>query len=48
MHRINEKIFTKLQSISPEIEREIGRLLGYSEAEIEQYLEWIGRRTPDP
>ena len=48
MHRINERIFTEQQSTSPDIEREIGRLLGYTEAEIEQYLEWIGRRTPDP
>jgi hypothetical protein len=48
LHDINERIFTKQQPASPDIEREIGRLLGYTEAEIEHYIEWVGRRTPDP
>jgi hypothetical protein len=29
------------EPISPEIERRIGRLLGYAEKEIEQFIAWF-------
>ncbi len=41
MHEINERIFVHGEVITPHTEREIGRLLGYSDADINQYLEWI-------
>jgi hypothetical protein len=41
MHRINESLFVRGKSTSPEIEREIGRLLGYAEADIEQFITWF-------
>lgn len=42
MHRINEAMFVRRQPATPEVEREIGRLLGYTEAEVDTYLDWIG------
>lgn len=42
MHRINERLFAHGEASSPEIERAIGRLLGYSDSQIDQYLAWIG------
>lgn len=44
LHRINERLFVQLEPTSPEIEREIGRLLGYADTDIDQYLEWVNRR----
>jgi hypothetical protein len=41
MHQINEKLFVRGEPASPEIERQIGRLLGYTEADIEQYIAWF-------
>lgn len=41
MHQINDKLFVRRERTSPEIERKIGRLLGYSEADIEQFIDWF-------
>ena len=41
IHQIHERLFVRGESTSPEIEREIGRLLGYAEADIEQYIAWV-------
>ena len=41
IHRIHERLFVHGESTSPDIEREIGRLLGYAEADIEQYIAWF-------
>ena len=41
MHGINERLFAQGKLSNPEIEREIGRLLGYADSEIDQYLAWI-------
>lgn len=41
IHRINEKLFVHGEATYPEIEREIGRLLGYADTDINQYLEWL-------
>jgi len=41
MHRITESLFVRGKSTSPEIEREIGRLLGYAEADIEEFITWF-------
>ena len=44
LHRINVRLFVEGNSADPETEREVGRLLGYAETDIEKYLEWIGAR----
>ena len=41
LHRINVRLFVNGESTDPEIEREVGRLLGYADSDIERYLEWI-------
>lgn len=41
MHQINENLFVRGEPTSPEIERQIGRLLGYAETEIEQFIAWF-------
>jgi hypothetical protein len=41
MHRINGKLFVHGECTSSAVEREIGRLLGYADSDIERYLEWI-------
>lgn len=51
LHRINVRLFVNGEPTSPEIEREIGRLLGYADSDIECYLEWVdakraGRTSP--
>lgn len=46
LHRIQERLHVFREPSSPDTEREIGRLLGYSDAEIHQFLEWTeSRRT---
>jgi hypothetical protein len=42
MHRIKQRLFVYKEPISLETEREIGRLLGYADSDINSYLEWIG------
>lgn len=46
MHEINERLFVRREPTTPEIERQIGRLLGYTETEIDRYLAWIARQSP--
>lgn len=41
MHRINERLFAQGIPSNATFEREIGRLLGYTESEIDQYLAWL-------
>jgi hypothetical protein len=41
-HRIKQRLFVYKEPISLETEREIGRLLGYADSDINSYLEWIG------
>ena len=41
MHRIHERVFVDGVTSYAETEREIGRLLGYTEADIEQFLLWV-------
>jgi hypothetical protein len=41
MHRIHERLFVRGEPTSPELERQIGRLLGYAEADIEQFIVWF-------
>ncbi|GAB4360769.1 MAG: hypothetical protein Kow00114_14760 [Kiloniellaceae bacterium] len=48
LHRIQERLHAFGEPTSPEIERQIGRLLGYSDADIDQFLEWISRREIPP
>ena len=40
LHRIQERLHVFKEPTSPDTEREIGRLLGYSDAQIDQFLEW--------
>lgn len=47
LHRINVRLFVNGEATSPEIEREVGRLLGYADSDIEQYLEWIDAKRAD-
>ena len=51
MHRINERLFVHGEPTSLDTERQIGRLLGYSEADIEQFIsrfEAFRRQQPKP
>ena len=48
MHRINEALFVRHQPTTPGVEREIGRLLGYTEGEIDSYLRGIEGKTTCP
>ena len=51
MHRINERLFVRGEATSPDTERQIGRLLGYSEADIEHFIgrfESFPRQQPKP
>jgi hypothetical protein len=41
MHRINEALYVQGESTTPEMERKIGRLLGYAEEDIEQFVAWL-------
>jgi len=41
MHQIHERIFVQGETTSHETEREIGRLLGYDDADIERYIRWF-------
>jgi hypothetical protein len=41
MHEIHEGIFVRGEGSSPDMERRIGRLLGYAEPDIEVWLAWI-------
>lgn len=43
LHRINERLLLRRERTTPDTEREIGCLLGYSDAEIDQFLRWTGR-----
>jgi hypothetical protein len=44
LHRINVRLFVDGNSADPETEREVGRLLGYADSDIERYLKWIDAR----
>jgi hypothetical protein len=45
MHRIKQRLFVHKESTNLETEREIGRLLGYSDTDIDDYLEWVGLKS---
>jgi len=42
MQKIHARIFIQEMGTSHEVERQIGRLLGYADADIEQYIAWFG------
>src|SRR3546814_4072270 len=47
MHRINQRLFVHKESMSLESEREIGRLLGYADTDIDEYLERSEEHTSE-
>lgn len=44
LHELNLVAYNKLRPWTPDDDREIGRLLGYTDAEIDAFLEWTKRR----
>jgi len=46
MHAINEAICTGRRKATDEDEREIGRLLGYSRAQVQAFLDWRNQLQP--
>ena len=44
LHDLNLVAYNKLRPWTPDDDREIGRLLGYTDAEIDAFLEWTKQR----
>ncbi|MDP6688438.1 MAG: hypothetical protein QF384_02965 [Alphaproteobacteria bacterium] len=44
LHAINVAIFSGMRSVTDQDEIETGRLLGYSEAQVVAFVEWIHKR----
>jgi hypothetical protein len=43
LHELNHIAYDKVRQWTAEDDRETGRLLGYTEAEVDAFLEWTGR-----